>query len=141
MDKIQTGIPIANLQPFTPPTPLMTDFSDRFPDMRRPLVRETSAEARLSQWHEQVNTSQHTVFEVNNKVIATFGDNGFSFFASGGDGGEPGASHSEKEQALIEKYGSALKIHHYPAGKGPTEADIFERMHGYRPQPPIDLRA
>ncbi|RRC97703.1 hypothetical protein EHS89_16105 [Amphritea balenae] len=96
----------------------------------------------LGLWEKQINTPQSTVVKLQGEIVATFGENGFQTFFKNSDGRlvQPGSSQYEVVAALKSKYGAALDINTFPSGTGPTEADIFEQMHGYRPQPPINIR-
>lgn len=131
-----------NVRLVTPPEGPI-DLSDKLPtSLSLPKLNEIPQVSR-ELWEKQINTPQNTVVELQGEIIATFGDNGFQTFFKGSDGRlvQPGSSQYEVIAALKSKYGAALDISTFPAGKGPTEADIFEQKHGYRPQPPINTRA
>lgn len=131
-----------NVRLVTPPEGPI-DLSDKLQAPFPILELNNNPQVSPELWEKQINTPQSTVVKLQGEIIATFGDNGFQTFFKNSDGRlvQPGSSQYEVIAALKSRYGAALDISTFPAGKGPTEADIFEQKHGYRPQPPINTRA
>ncbi|AWB65914.1 hypothetical protein C2869_05410 [Saccharobesus litoralis] len=105
--------------------------------------RIADAQKAAESWHEQQASPQHTVIEKNGQVIGSFGENGFKFFASNGDGVRNSDDSINVEatlEALKEKYGASLEIKQYELGEGPTWAEIYEKTYGFKATPPkLDL--
>lgn len=140
MGPIAIGNP--NVRLVTPPEGPI-DLSDKLHTPFPILEMNDKPQVSLELWEKQINTPQNTVVKLHGEIVATFGENGFQTFFKNSDGRlvQPGSSQYEVIAALKSRYGAALDISTFPAGIGPTEADIFEQKHGYRPQPPINIRA
>lgn len=83
----------------------------------------------------QANSEQKTLIIHQGEIIATFGTNGWRHFQSNSDFDESYALMSDTQviSKLKEKYGSSLSVKTYPSGQGPSFAEVFEQVHGYKP--------
>lgn len=84
--------------------------------------------------YEQAKIPQSTVIEHQGKVIASFAENGWRYFAKSSDFNEnySNLSNTQIIAELTKKYGKSLSITNYPLGAGPTRAELFERVHGHQ---------
>lgn len=88
---------------------------------------------------------QNTVIEHNGEVVASFGDNGYNFFASNADGVLSMKFHPTDRVRIIselqDKYNGELDTITYSNGKGPERGEIFNRVFGYLPSDSVNTLA
>jgi len=129
--KIHTGYPI---NPSTQPKievdkKNLIQIGPAF-DPRELDILSSDEERKLR--YEQANIHQSTVIVKGDKIIASFGENGWRHFVHSSDANENFINMSNEQviDVLQRKYGKSLSVNRYAQGEGPTRAELFERVDG-----------
>lgn len=96
------------------------------PQVKRILETHSHDATGLQRMETGQRSRERTVFEYGGKVVASIGEKGGTYYAFNSDGNRVrrGAGEAEVTAALREKYGSALLVHNFETGRGPSHKDV-----------------